>query len=105
MRSSMQLSTLTACITGVVMAGGGGFASGVVLDGDFGVGVWGCEGLASTLGSWSEQLAISFDRSIAISEKRHHEGGFGDPLKVSQTAVQATASRTAINCAAALFTE
>ena len=63
-----------------------------------GVPAW--SGLDSTCGSQSSQRGISLDGSVAISEKQHQVGGFGEPPNASLRATNATEAMTMMDFAA-----
>jgi hypothetical protein len=100
MRLSMKLYVRPVTVVGIDTARLRACAIGMSSSSSLGVGVVGCPGLRSVEGSqWHKE--ILFERSVTISEKLHHVGGFGEPPKDSWRARKAIPANTMIVCDAA----
>ena len=86
-RSSMNPSVRAVPATGTRTAVSQALAIGTSAGSGVGIGVTGWAGLRRVSAFHSLQSDISFARSVTISEKRHQVGGFGEPPKVSLSAM------------------
>ena len=100
--SSMKQSARPRSLVGIwterALAWPMGSSSSVLYTGG---GTVGWIGLCSIVGSQFLHLGNSLLRSVTISLKQHHEGGFGEPPKERRSAMYATSSSTMMDWTAA----
>jgi hypothetical protein len=82
MRSSIKQYARAVTDVDMCTAVGQARASGISLGNSRGEGVLFWAGLLIFVGSQDGQSGISLARSVTISEKAHHAGGFGTPQRL-----------------------